>query len=121
MTRPSGSDPLSSTRQRFLAARLPDDERLRELREAEERFPDPEERFVSPASARCLFTVAPAISFARLVLRPRFMADSLMCSYWRARFALDPRGGIRVSSGTPVGARTVPSFRCASFSTAISP
>jgi hypothetical protein len=42
-----------------------------------------------------LFTVAAAISFARLVLLPRFFADALMCSYCRARFALfTPLGGI---------------------------
>ena len=60
--------------QRFLVARLPD-ERLRDelVRERE--------RFVSPASDRCLFTVAPAISFARFVPCPRFIADSLICSY----------------------------------------
>ena len=71
-----GSNPAPDARQRFLVERLPDEERLRE-----ELFRDREDRLVSPASDRCLFTVAPAISFARLVLRPRFMADSLMCSY----------------------------------------
>ena len=55
--------------------------------------------FVCPACRRCLLTVAAAISLARLVLRPRFFAEALMCSYWRARFALfTPRGGIRSSS-----------------------
>jgi hypothetical protein len=52
--------------------------------------------FVSPDCRRCLFTVAAAICFARRELRPRFFADSLMCSYWRERFALlTPLGGIR--------------------------
>jgi hypothetical protein len=36
---------------------------------------------VWPAWRRCLLTVAAAISLARLVLRPRFFADALMCSY----------------------------------------
>jgi hypothetical protein len=55
--------------------------------------------FVSPASRRCLFTVRAAISFARFVLRPSFFSDSLMCSYWRSRFALfTPRGGMVYTS-----------------------
>jgi hypothetical protein len=37
--------------------------------------------FVSPDSARCLLTVRAAISFARLVERPCFFSESLMCSY----------------------------------------
>jgi hypothetical protein len=53
---------------------------------------------VSPAWRRCLFTVAAAISFARFVLRPRFLAEALMCSYCRARLLLfTPRGGMRSS------------------------
>jgi hypothetical protein len=43
--------------------------------------------FVSPACARSLLTVRAAISFARFVERPSFFSDSLMCSYWRSRFA----------------------------------
>jgi hypothetical protein len=50
---------------------------------------------VSPASRRCLFTVAAAICLARAVLRPCFCSDSLMCSYCRARFRLfTPVGGM---------------------------
>jgi hypothetical protein len=37
--------------------------------------------FVSPDWERCLLTVAAAICFARLELRPCLRADSLMCSY----------------------------------------
>jgi hypothetical protein len=61
-----------------------------------ERFDfDFDRDFVCPACARCLFTVRAAISFARFVLLPRFLADSLMCSYCRLRFALfTPRGGM---------------------------
>src|SRR6266481_5425277 len=46
----------------------------------------------SPARARSLFTVLAAISVARLGLWPRRWALSLMCSYWRSRFGLAPRG-----------------------------
>lgn len=53
--------------------------RLRDVLEV--LFLDCEDRVVSVASERCLFTVAAAISFARLLLLPRFCADSLMCSY----------------------------------------
>ena len=54
--------------------------------------------FVSPASRRCLFTVAAAICLARAVLRPISCSDSLMCSYCRARFRLfTPVGGIPTS------------------------
>ena len=49
---------------------------------------DDDEDFVSPAAARCLFTVRAAISFARFVDRPSFVSESLMCSYWRSRFEL---------------------------------
>jgi hypothetical protein len=35
----------------------------------------------SPASARCLFTVAAAILLAVAVLRPRFFAEDLIFSY----------------------------------------
>jgi uncharacterized protein YjbI with pentapeptide repeats len=56
---------------------------------------------VSPASRRCLFTVAAAICLARALLRPIFCSDSLMCSYWRARFRLfTPVGGISDLLGT---------------------
>src|ERR1700746_611845 len=46
----------------------------------------------SPDRARSLFTVRAAISSARLVLWPRCSALSLMCSYCRSRFGLDPLG-----------------------------
>jgi hypothetical protein len=46
----------------------------------------------SPDRARSLFTVRAAISSARLVLSPRCPALSLMCSYCRSRFGLDPLG-----------------------------
>jgi len=46
----------------------------------------------SPDRARSLFTVRAAISSARLVLSPRCSALSLMCSYCRYRFGLDPLG-----------------------------
>src|ERR1700739_3241602 len=46
----------------------------------------------SPDRARSLFTVRAAISSARLVLSPRCLALSLMCSYCRSRFGLDPLG-----------------------------
>src|SRR5438132_1144585 len=46
----------------------------------------------SPDRARSLFTVRAAISVARLVLSPRSLALSLMCSYCRSRLGLDPRG-----------------------------
>jgi hypothetical protein len=38
-------------------------------------------RLASPASLRCLFTVAAAIRFATFALRPRFEADALIFSY----------------------------------------
>src|ERR1700751_1102859 len=46
----------------------------------------------SPDRARSLFTVRAAISSARSVLSPRCLALSLMCSYCRSRFGLDPLG-----------------------------
>jgi hypothetical protein len=46
----------------------------------------------SPDRARSLFTVRAAISSALPVLSPRLFALSLMCSYCRSRFGLDPRG-----------------------------
>jgi hypothetical protein len=49
----------------------------------------------SPDCRRCLFTVAAAIRFAVLLLRPLFFADALIFSYCRVRFALlTPRGGM---------------------------
>src|SRR5690242_103985 len=48
----------------------------------------------SPDCARVLLTVRAAISFARFVDRPCFFSDSLMCSYWRSRFALHADCGI---------------------------
>ncbi len=62
----------------------PDDDREDDEREEPELF-DREELFASPFSARCLFTVRAAISFARFVERPCFFSLSLMCSYWRSR------------------------------------
>src|SRR5579859_5267155 len=59
----------------------------------------------SPDRARSLFTVRAAISSARLVLSPRSMALSLMCSYCRSRFGLDPLGmsaAFRRSASTQV-------------------
>jgi hypothetical protein len=50
---------------------------------------------VSPASRRCLFTVAAAMRLAVALLRPCFFAEALIFSYCRVRFALfTPRGGI---------------------------
>ena len=68
---------------------LPPFERLEEVErdevERDEVERDEVERdrddFVSPACARCLFTVLAAISFARFVERPCFFSDSLTCSY----------------------------------------
>jgi hypothetical protein len=61
---------------------LRDDELL------EDEPPEDDFVFVSPDSARCLFTVRAAISFARAVERPCFFSESLTCSYWRSRFEL---------------------------------
>jgi hypothetical protein len=47
---------------------------------------------VSPFSRRTLFTVLAATSSARPPYRPDFLALCLMCSYWRSRFGLAPRG-----------------------------
>jgi hypothetical protein len=47
---------------------------------------------VSPFSRRILFTVLAATSSARPPYRPDFLALCLMCSYWRSRFGLAPRG-----------------------------
>src|SRR5262245_2181994 len=59
----------------------------------------------SPERARSLFTVRAAISSARLALCPRRLALSLMCSYCRSRFRLDPAGISATSLGQvpPVG------------------
>lgn len=46
----------------------------------------------SPVRARSLFTVLAAISVARFGFSPRCSSLSLMCSYCRSRFGLDPRG-----------------------------
>src|SRR5512139_2406328 len=50
----------------------------------------------SPLLARSLFTVRAAISSASSSDEPRSRSESLMCSYWRARFVpfLVPRGGM---------------------------
>jgi hypothetical protein len=91
----------------FLADdRLADDDRAEDDRFADDRLaedvpadlrvrlPD----LVSPASRRCLFTVAAAIRLAVAVLRPCFLAEDLIFSYCRVRFALlTPRGGIDAS------------------------
>jgi hypothetical protein len=67
--------------------RLPEEMSSRESRDASR---------ASPCRARSLFTVRAAISSARSSEAPRSRADSLMCSYWRARFVpfFTPRGGI---------------------------
>jgi len=57
--------------------------------------------FDSPDRARSLFTVLAAISVARFGLSPRSRALSLMCSYCRSRFGLDPRGTISPSALDP--------------------
>jgi hypothetical protein len=91
--------------QRFFDAdlrpRAEDEDLERELELLDFLAPDllrpPREFFVSPACARCLFTVRAAISSARPL--PRACSDSLMCSYCRFRFALlTPRGGMRSTS-----------------------
>src|SRR5688572_8317406 len=53
----------------------------------------------SPLRARSLLTVRAAISSARSSEEPRSRSESLMCSYWRARFVpfFTPRGGIGAS------------------------
>jgi hypothetical protein len=74
--------PLEDDRPRPLALRPPLDFR-------------PRADFVSPACARCLFTVRAAISSARSSPTPRSSSDSLTCSYCRFRFGfVTPRGGI---------------------------
>src|SRR5439155_16091546 len=60
------------------------------------------------AFERCLLTVAAAIRFADLALRPPFDSDSLMCSYIRLFLApFTPRGGMCRTSRGPESARTV--------------
>src|SRR4051812_39562690 len=49
--------------------------------------------FVSPARARSLLTVRAAISFARFVEAPCFLAPSLTCSYCRSRLLLQASSG----------------------------
>jgi hypothetical protein len=46
------------------------------------------ELLASPDCARCLLTVAAAISSARSSDRPASSSDSFTCSYWRSRFSL---------------------------------
>src|SRR5882757_63701 len=53
----------------------------------------------SPDRARSLLTVRAAISSARFGASPRCRALSLMCSYWRSRLALEPRGMAASSFG----------------------
>jgi hypothetical protein len=66
-----------------------------------ERFRLP---FVSPFSRRVLFVVAAAMRFAVAVLRPCFLADALIFSYCRFRFALfTPFGGIVILLSFPTG------------------
>ena len=67
------------------------------LRDEEEDDLEDDPDFVSPFSARCLLTVRAAISFARLVERPCFFSESLMCSYCRSRFELHASGMCRTS------------------------
>src|SRR5438132_8299882 len=67
--------------------RFPEDMSLRESREDD---------FASPLRARSLLTVRAAISFARLVEAPRFLAPSLTCSYCRSRLLLHADCGIRI-------------------------
>jgi hypothetical protein len=53
--------------------------------------------FVSPFLRRVLFVVAAAMRLATFALLPRLLADFLIFSYWRFRFALfTPLGGIRL-------------------------
>src|SRR5829696_6729494 len=51
-----------------------------------------EDVLASPERARSLLTVRAAISLARLVDAPRFLALSRMCSYCRSRLGLLPAG-----------------------------
>jgi hypothetical protein len=53
---------------------------------------DEPELFVSPDFERCLLTVRAAISLARSGERPCSSSLSVMCSYWRSRFALHAFG-----------------------------
>jgi len=57
--------------------------------------------FVSPACERCLLTVRAAISFARPLERPCLRSESLMCSYWRSRFAPHDCGMVSTSYWFP--------------------
>jgi hypothetical protein len=85
-------------------------------------FDSRDEVLASPLRARSLLTVRAAISSASSVDDPRSFKESLMCSYWRARFEpfLTPRGGMTnllssavvdgpvthvCACGKPVGAR----------------
>ncbi|MFN2587022.1 MAG: hypothetical protein ABR613_02730 [Actinomycetota bacterium] len=56
----------------------------------------PDEPLVSPDCERCLLTVRAAISFARFVDLPRFLAPSLTCSYCRSRLLPDLCGTVRL-------------------------
>jgi hypothetical protein len=73
---------------------LRDDELRDEVvfRDRDEDEPPDDDDFVSPDCDRCLLTVRAAISFDRLVERPCFFSESLMCSYCRSRFALHDFG-----------------------------
>jgi hypothetical protein len=84
-------------RELLLFERPPEVEREPLLRDPEDDFRD-EDPFVSPACARCLFTVAAAISLARFVDLPLDFALSLMCSYCRSRLLLQALGIERASS-----------------------
>src|SRR3954470_14171626 len=68
---------------------------------------------VSPARARSLLTVRAAISFARLVDRPCFFSESLMCSYCRSRFELHASGIDVRPPGGFLGGQHMPTSRAA--------
>jgi hypothetical protein len=68
------------------------DDVFRDDEDVDRDEPLPPDERVSPDAARCLFTVRAAISFARPVDRPCLRSESLMCSYWRSRFALHALG-----------------------------
>src|SRR5262249_14472513 len=65
---------------------------------------DPLSCLVSPCSRRCLLTVRAARSSASSLDTPRSSYESLMCSYWRSRFLLEP-AGIRDTSTLVVPGR----------------
>ena len=88
----------------------------------EDFFFDPEdfffeELFVRPSSARCLFTVRAAISFARFVERPWSFSESLTCSYCRSSLLLHAFGIAIVSfTSSLCNCRAHPRIHCRSMS-----